>query len=93
MRWLGICPGSFRILAGLHNGRRNRLETNAKMRKSNKMVARNSFHIKGEAADIRVKGYRTSSLRNAAMQLHLGGVGYYPKSQFIHVDVGEIRVW
>jgi uncharacterized protein YcbK (DUF882 family) len=68
-------------------------ETNAKLRRNGGGVAKNSLHIEGRAVDIRVKGYRVSSLYQAAVQLRRGGVGYYPKSKFIHVDVGPIRYW
>lgn len=56
-------------------------------------VARNSYHMYGQAADIRLPGYRLSGLRNAAVSLNGGGVGFYPRSDFIHVDTGPIRTW
>jgi uncharacterized protein YcbK (DUF882 family) len=46
-----------------------------------------------KAIDIRVPGVSTERLRDAALSLHEGGVGYYPKSQFVHVDVGPVRQW
>jgi uncharacterized protein YcbK (DUF882 family) len=49
--------------------------------------------MEGEAIDIRIPGVPTAKLRNAALALHRGGVGFYPKSQFVHVDVGRIREW
>jgi uncharacterized protein YcbK (DUF882 family) len=45
------------------------------------------------AIDIRLPGVRTVDLRNAALALHRGGVGYYPQSAFVHVDVGRVRRW
>jgi uncharacterized protein YcbK (DUF882 family) len=68
-------------------------ETNAKLRKRGKGAAKNSYHIQGKAVDIRLPGYRTSALRRTAYHLKLGGVGYYPKRGFVHVDVGPIRYW
>ncbi|MEW5909108.1 MAG: DUF882 domain-containing protein [Thermodesulfobacteriota bacterium] len=68
-------------------------QTNAVMRKRSRKVAKNSYHIKGKAVDIRLPEYSTSLLRKAAMSLSMGGVGYYPKSNFVHVDVGDVRFW
>ena len=56
-------------------------------------VAEHSQHIQAKAIDIRVPGVQTTRLRDAAMSLDAGGVGYYPKSQFVHVDVGPVRHW
>lgn len=52
-------------------------------------VAEHSLHMQAEAIDIRLPGVSTLTLRNAALKLGRGGVGYYPKSNFIHVDVGR----
>ncbi len=56
-------------------------------------VAKNSLHMQAEAIDIRVPGTKTSALRDAALALHRGGVGYYAQSDFVHVDVGRVRRW
>jgi uncharacterized protein YcbK (DUF882 family) len=56
-------------------------------------VAEHSLHMEAEAIDIRLPGVSTLALRNAALKLGRGGVGYYPKSGFIHVDVGRVRRW
>jgi uncharacterized protein YcbK (DUF882 family) len=56
-------------------------------------VAKNSQHMLAKAIDIRVPGVATSVLRDVALSLHGGGVGYYPVSQFVHVDVGPVRQW
>ncbi len=56
-------------------------------------VAMNSQHVQAKAIDIRIPGVSTSHLRDVALSLHGGGVGYYPISQFVHVDVGPIRQW
>ena len=56
-------------------------------------VALNSQHVQAKAIDIRVPGVQTRRLRDAALSLQAGGVGYYPVSQFVHVDVGPIRQW
>jgi uncharacterized protein YcbK (DUF882 family) len=56
-------------------------------------VAEHSQHMLAKAIDIRVPGISTIALRNAALALHAGGVGFYPISQFVHVDVGPVRTW
>jgi len=56
-------------------------------------VAKNSFHMKGQAVDINVPGVSLSKLRNIALGLKRGGVGYYPSKGFIHIDVGPVRSW
>ena len=56
-------------------------------------VAEHSQHMLAKAIDIRVPGVSTVALRNAALSLHAGGVGFYPVSQFVHVDVGPVRTW
>jgi uncharacterized protein YcbK (DUF882 family) len=56
-------------------------------------VAKHSLHMEAEAIDIRVPGVKTSTLRDAALSLGRGGVGYYAGSDFVHVDVGRVRRW
>ena len=56
-------------------------------------VARHSLHMQAMAIDIRVPGVPASELRDAALALHRGGVGYYAASDFVHVDVGRVRRW
>jgi uncharacterized protein YcbK (DUF882 family) len=70
-------------------------ETNAALRQNSARtgVAEHSQHMEGHAIDIRVPGVTTVQLRNAALSLQAGGVGYYPTSQFVHVDVGPVRTW
>ena len=70
-------------------------ETNEALRQNSPRtgVAEHSQHMEGHAIDLRVPGVSTAALRNAALSLHAGGVGYYPVSQFVHVDVGPVRHW
>jgi len=68
-------------------------KTNAMLRRVGNGVARNSYHMYGQAVDIRMPGYSTSKLSRVARGLRAGGVGYYPKSHFVHVDTGDIRSW
>lgn len=56
-------------------------------------VARHSLHMQAMAIDIRVPGVPTAKLRDTALALHRGGVGYYAASDFVHVDVGRVRRW
>jgi uncharacterized protein YcbK (DUF882 family) len=70
--------------------------TNAQLRErggSNTGVASHSLHMDGKAIDIRIPGVRLVNLRAAARSLKLGGVGYYPSSNFVHVDTGRVRFW
>jgi uncharacterized protein YcbK (DUF882 family) len=67
--------------------------TNESLRAHTTGVAKNSLHIQAEAIDLRMPGVDTLKLRKAALALHRGGVGYYPHSDFIHVDIGRVRRW
>ena len=68
-------------------------QTNAALRKTTRGVARNSLHMQGRAIDIRISGCRTAHLRRMAIDLKCGGVGYYPESDFVHLDTGPYKVW
>lgn len=68
-------------------------KTNAMLRKRSSGVAKNSFHTRGMAIDIRVPGVSTRYVRDAAKSMKRGGVGYYAKSNFVHVDLGRVRSW
>ncbi|MBS1799693.1 MAG: DUF882 domain-containing protein [Acidobacteria bacterium] len=69
-------------------------ETNDALRESGTTnAALHSQHIEAKALDIRVPGVSAPLLRDAALSLDAGGVGYYPRSQFVHVDVGPVRQW
>ncbi|MBZ5698395.1 MAG: DUF882 domain-containing protein [Acidobacteriia bacterium] len=67
--------------------------SNGFLRRTTSGVASHSLHMEGEAIDIRIPGISTAELRDAALALHRGGVGFYPKSGFVHVDVGRVRRW
>lgn len=69
-------------------------ETNAQLRRNgNRRVAKNSYHTKGAALDIRLKDTNASYIRKAATSLKAGGVGYYPRSNYLHLDAGPYRQW
>jgi uncharacterized protein YcbK (DUF882 family) len=67
--------------------------SNEFLRSRSSGVARNSLHLQAHAIDIRIPGVATLTLRNAALALGRGGVGYYPRSGFVHVDTGRVRTW
>lgn len=76
------------VLSGYRSPR-----TNAMLRKASTGVAKNSLHMTGQAIDFRLTGYSTRGLRDVAINLRAGGVGYYPGSDFVHVDTGKVRHW
>ena len=82
------CTGPFDIISGYRSP-----ETNSFLSNMSKGVVKNSMHIQGMAIDIRVPGYELRTLQRAAVDLRRGGVGYYPSSDFVHLDVGRIRYW
>ena len=66
---------------------------NLMLRKKGREVARQSQHTEGNAVDFRVRGVPTKRLLNFVRSLRIGGVGYYPHSQFVHSDTGRVRFW
>ncbi|CAK0774515.1 zinc D-Ala-D-Ala carboxypeptidase [Gammaproteobacteria bacterium] len=67
--------------------------TNSMLREQGGIVASHSLHMDGMAVDLRTPGLHTNYLRKAAMDIQYGGVGYYPYSDFVHVDTGPVRHW
>ena len=78
----------FHVISGYRSPK-----TNAMLNKNSTGVAKKSLHMQGKAIDIRLPGRALSDLRKSALNLKLGGVGYYPGSEFIHVDTGRVRQW
>jgi uncharacterized protein YcbK (DUF882 family) len=68
-------------------------ESNAKLHANSNGVAKHSMHMEGKAIDIRMPGKDLAQLHKAAMSMKAGGVGYYPESQFVHMDTGRVRYW
>ncbi len=69
-------------------------KTNAMLRRTRgEGVARQSYHVRGMAIDLRLPGYSTSSIARQARSMAVGGVGFYSSSDFVHVDVGPVRTW
>lgn len=67
--------------------------TNAMLNEQSSGVARRSLHMEGRAIDVRLQGYRTDRLRDLALSMQAGGVGFYRKSDFVHLDTGRVRTW
>ena len=67
--------------------------TNEQLRHHGHGVAKHSYHLVGKAVDLSLPGISTADLRRAALAEHAGGVGYYPRSGFVHVDTGPVRTW
>jgi uncharacterized protein YcbK (DUF882 family) len=68
-------------------------QTNAMLRSRSRGVARNSLHMRGQAADLRLSGRNTAQMANAALACRAGGVGRYSGSNFVHMDCGPVRSW
>ena len=67
--------------------------TNAQLRRNTPGVAEHSFHMQGRAIDIRIEGVQARTIKDAALSMAQGGVGYYPYNNFVHLDTGDIRTW
>jgi uncharacterized protein YcbK (DUF882 family) len=85
----GACEhGRFEIISGYRSA-----TTNANLAEKSAGVARNSLHMQGRAVDVRLTGYDTAKLWRVCVALGLGGVGFYPASDFVHLDTGRFRTW
>lgn len=78
----------FHIISGYRSPK-----TNEKLRKMGRKVAKRSYHLKGKAIDIFLPDVPLKKLHRAALKLKAGGVGYYPHSNFVHIDTGPVRSW
>ena len=78
----------FEIISGYRSPK-----TNAMLANKSAGVAKKSYHMQGKAVDLRLPGVPLKAVRKAALDLRMGGVGYYPKSGFVHVDSGRVRSW
>lgn len=81
-------PQPFQILSGYRSPK-----TNAMLARVSYGVARHSLHMTGQAIDVRMENTPSHRIRNCAVDLHAGGVGYYPRSNFVHMDSGMFRTW
>jgi uncharacterized protein YcbK (DUF882 family) len=80
--------GTFEVISGYRSS-----TTNEALQKRTDGVAKHSLHLVGKAIDVRLSGFDTAKLREAALGLGRGGVGYYPASDFVHLDTGRVRAW
>ncbi|AJI95152.1 hypothetical protein BD65_3261 [Yersinia ruckeri] len=69
------------------------LNTNNEMRERSSGVAKHSYHTLGKAMDFHIEGIQLSQIRKAALKMRAGGVGYYLRSNFVHIDTGPVRTW
>lgn len=80
--------GTFHIISGYRSP-----QTNAWLRRHGNGVAKHSLHMEGRAIDLRLPGVELKHLRQVALAMRAGGVGYYPQSNFVHLDTGRPRFW
>jgi uncharacterized protein YcbK (DUF882 family) len=78
----------YQLLSGYRTAR-----TNAYLRSRSRKVAKDSYHIKGKAADVRLSSRSVNQMARAAASINVGGVGRYSRSNFVHMDCGPIRTW
>ena len=78
----------YQVISGYRSPR-----TNAALRRCSTGVAEHSLHMQGKAIDVRVSGFATRKLHELALQMGRGGVGFYPASDFVHLDCGRVRCW
>ena len=82
------CCGTIEIISGYRSP-----QTNAMLRGRSRGVASKSLHLEGRAVDIRITDLPTHKLRDTAIALQRGGVGYYARNDFVHIDTGRVRTW
>lgn len=85
---LACGAGTYEVISAFRSERTNRM-----LRQHSRGVAKDSLHQYGRAIDVRLPGRETRALREAALALRAGGVGYYPRSNFVHLDTGPFRTW
>jgi uncharacterized protein YcbK (DUF882 family) len=81
-------PAKFAVISGYRSP-----GTNAKLRSAGHAVAEHSQHMEGHAIDVRLEGCPLARLHELALAARRGGVGYYPRSNFVHIDTGRVRSW
>lgn len=79
---------SYEVVCGYRSKKTNRM-----LRKRSRLVAKDSLHMKGEAVDVRFYGMELAEAHQIALAMQAGGVGYYPRQGFMHLDVGRVRSW
>ncbi|XCN72632.1 MAG: DUF882 domain-containing protein [Candidatus Electrothrix aestuarii] len=82
------CTSCYEVISGYRSP-----ATNSQLHSKSKGVAKRSLHMQGMAIDVRLTGQQTNKLRDCAISLKAGGVGYYAASDFVHIDTGRVRTW
>jgi uncharacterized protein YcbK (DUF882 family) len=85
---LACGAGTYEVISAYRSEQTNRM-----LRQHSRRVAKDSLHVSGRAIDVRLPGRDTRALRDAALALRAGGVGYYARSNFVHLDTGPFRTW
>jgi uncharacterized protein YcbK (DUF882 family) len=85
---LGAGSRAFHVISGYRSP-----ATNGMLNARGSGVARQSLHLSGKAIDVRIPGISLARLRDVAQSMKAGGVGFYPKSDFVHLDTGRVRSW
>ena len=89
LQHLLAADGTIEVISGFRSA-----ETNERLRRrGGGGVASRSLHLQGRALDLRMEGVPLARLRDAALELQAGGVGFYPDSNFVHIDTGRVRRW
>jgi uncharacterized protein YcbK (DUF882 family) len=81
-------PARYEVISGYRSP-----ATNARLHAAGHCVAEHSQHMEGRALDVRLKDCPLSRLYELALAAQRGGVGYYPRSNFVHIDTGRVRTW
>ena len=82
------CPPRYEVISGYRSA-----ATNAALHAAGHGVSERSLHMEGRAIDVRLRGCPLSRLHELALAAKRGGVGYYPRSNFVHIDTGRVRSW
>lgn len=88
LRALAARDDPYEVISGYRSPK-----TNAELRRRSSGVAEHSLHLEGRAIDVRLPGFPTERLHGLALGMQRGGVGFYPRSDFIHLDNGRVRQW